>query len=65
MKMLEGKIAPVPLAKVSVKVSIINLLAEVDVEQVYVNEATHPIEVVYKFPLIEGMYPTPYVIVPF
>ena len=50
MKMLDGKIAPVPLAKVSVKVPIINLLAEVDVEQVYVNEATHPIEVVYKFP---------------
>jgi len=58
-KLSEGKFAPVPLTAVSVKVSIINLVAEVQVEQSYWNEAAHPIEVVYKFPLTEGMYPSP------
>ena len=57
MKLSEEKFAPVPLTAVSVKVSVINLVAEVQVEQSYLNEAPHPIEVVYKFPLTEGIYP--------
>ena len=57
MKMSDKKFAPVPLTAVSVKVSIINLVAEVQVEQSYWNEASHPIGVVYKFPLNEGMHP--------
>ena len=56
MKLTEEKFAPVPLTSVSVKVSVINLVAEVQVEQSYRNEAPHPIKVVYKFPLTEGMY---------
>jgi len=55
-KLLEGKFAPVPLVEVFVKVSIVNLLAQVDVEQIYTNEASHPVEVIYKLPLTEGMY---------
>ena len=57
MKLSEEKFAPVPLTAVSVKVSVINLVAEVQVEQSYRNEAPHPIKVVYKFPLNEGIYP--------
>ncbi len=56
MKMSDEKFAPVPLTTVSAKVSIINLVAEVQVEQSYWNDASHPIEVVYKFPLNEGMH---------
>ncbi|MFO0090090.1 MAG: VIT domain-containing protein [bacterium] len=56
-KLSEGKFTPVPLTGVSVKVSVINLVAEVQVEQSYWNETFHPIEVVYKFPLTEGMHP--------
>ena len=57
MKLTEEKFAPVPLTSVSVKVSVINLVAEVQVEQSYWNETFHPVEVVYKFPLTEGMHP--------
>lgn len=55
-KILEGKFAPVPLAEVFVKVSIVNLLAEINVEQIYINQESNPIKVVYKLPLTEGMY---------
>ena len=55
-ELLEGKFVPVPLAEVFVKVSIVNLLAEIDVEQIYINEESHPIKVVYKLPLTKGMY---------
>ena len=52
----EEKFAPVPLTAVSVKVAIINLVAEVEIVQNYVNERNHSIEAVYKFPLTEGKY---------
>ena len=64
-KLSEGKFAPVPLTAVSVKVSVVNLVAEVQVEQSYRNEAYHPIEVVYKIPLIEGIHPLFSLYVPF
>lgn len=51
----EEKFAPVTLTAVSVSVSIIDLVAEVQVEQIYFNEEIHPIETVFKFPLTEGM----------
>jgi len=50
----EGEPAPVPLTGVSVKVRIVDLVAEVDIEQRYVNRENQPIEAVYKFPLDEG-----------
>jgi len=56
MKQSDGKFVPVPLTAVSVRVHVINLVAEVEVEQSYRNEASHPIQVFYKLPLIEGMY---------
>lgn len=57
MTLSEGKFDPMSLTSVSVKVSIIDLLAEVDVVQTYLNnEETHPIEVVYKMPIAKGMY---------
>jgi len=56
MKMSEGKFAPVPMTGVSVKVSVINVVAEVQIEQSYWNGASHPIEVIYKLSLTEGMY---------
>lgn len=46
-----GKFAPVPLTGVSVKASIIDLVAKVEIMQSYVHEDTQPIEVVYKFPV--------------
>ena len=45
---------PVPLTGVSVNVRIVDLIAEVEIEQRYVNRETIPIEAVYKFPLDEG-----------
>jgi hypothetical protein len=45
---------PVPLTGVSVDVRIIDLVAEVSIEQRYVNRESNPIEAVYKFPLDEG-----------
>ncbi len=51
----EENFAPVTLTAVSVSGSIIDLMAEVQVEQTYFNEETHPIEAVFKFPLTEGM----------
>jgi len=54
--LVEEKFALVPLTAVSVKVAIINLVAEVEIVQSYVNERNHSIEAVYKFPLTEGMY---------
>ncbi len=50
----EGEPAPVPLTGVSVKVRIVDLVAEIDIEQRYVNRENQPIEAVYKFPLDEG-----------
>ena len=45
---------PVRLTGVSVEVHIIDLVAEVSIEQRYVNRENNPIEAVYKFPLDEG-----------
>ena len=45
---------PVPLTGVSVQVCIIDLVAQVNIEQRYVIRETIPIEAVYKFPLDEG-----------
>jgi len=45
---------PVPLTGVSVEVRIFDLVAEVCIEQRYVNRENNPIEAVYKFPLDEG-----------
>ncbi|XP_046436816.1 von Willebrand factor A domain-containing protein 5A-like [Daphnia pulex] len=45
---------PVPLTGVSVQARIIDLVAEVTIEQRYVNRETQPIEAVYLFPLDEG-----------
>ena len=45
---------PVPLTGVSVQVCIIDLVAQVNIEQRYVNRETIPIVAVYKFPLDEG-----------
>jgi len=47
---------PVPLTGVSVQVNIIDLVAEVTIEQRYVNRESSPIEAVYKFPLDEGSF---------
>lgn len=44
----------VPLTGVSGEVRIIDLVAQVCIEQRYVNRETNPIEAVYKFPLDEG-----------
>jgi len=49
-----GEPAPVPLTGVSVQVRIIDLVAEVNIEQRYVNRENQPIEAIYKFPLDEG-----------
>lgn len=46
---------PVPLTGVTVNVRIVDLVAEVNIEQRYVNREQQPIEAVYKFPLDEGM----------
>jgi len=54
--LLEEKLAPVPLTDVSVKVTIVDLVAEVEVVQSYSNVRKHPIEAIYMFPLTEGMY---------
>lgn len=51
-----GKFAPVPLTGITVKASIIDLVAEVEIVQSYVNPEAHLIEVVYKFPLDESMF---------
>ena len=56
MKLSEKKFAPVPLTAVSVKVAIINLLAEVEIVQSYSNEEHRVIEAVYNFPVTGGMY---------
>lgn len=57
MTLPEGKFAPMSLTAVSVKVSVIDLLAEVDIVQSYLNnEETHPIETVYKLPIAKGMH---------
>ena len=46
---------PVPLTGVSVTARIIDLVAEVTIEQRYVNRENQPIEAVYLFPLDEGI----------
>ncbi len=51
----EGEPAPVPLTGVSVKVRTVDLVAEVNIEQRYVNRENQPIEAFYKFPLDEGI----------
>lgn len=45
---------PVPLTGVSVQARIIDLVAEVTIQQRYVNKENQPIEAVYLFPLDEG-----------
>ena len=44
----------IPLQKVSVKACVIGFVAEVCIEQKYINEASLPIEAVYFFPTEEG-----------
>jgi len=56
MVLSDEKFAPVPLTGVSVKVSITNLVAVVQVEQSYRNIENEAIEVVYSFPLDEGLF---------
>lgn len=51
----ECKPYPVPLTGVSVHVKIVDLVAQVDVEQHYCNREDQPVEAVYKFPLDEGI----------
>ena len=46
---------PVPLTGVSVQARIIDLVAEVTIEQRYINRETQPIEAIYLFPLDEGI----------
>lgn len=46
---------PVPLTGVSVQARIIDLVAEVTIQQRYVNKENQPIEAVYLFPLDEGI----------
>ena len=43
-----------PLTGVSVQARIMDLVAEVTIEQRYVNREIQPIEAVYLFPLDEG-----------
>lgn len=45
---------PVPLTGVSVNVRIVDLVAEISIEQRYVNRENQPIEATYIFPLDEG-----------
>ncbi len=45
---------PVPLTGVSVEARIVDLVAEVTIEQRYINKESQPIEAVYLFPLDEG-----------
>ena len=45
---------PVPLNGVSVEAHIVDLVAQVTIEQRYVNKENQPIEAVYLFPLDEG-----------
>ncbi|EFX83005.1 hypothetical protein DAPPUDRAFT_302138 [Daphnia pulex] len=50
----ERESIPVPLIGVSVQARIVDLVAEVTIEQRYVNKENQPIEAVYLFPLDEG-----------
>ena len=50
------KPAPVPLTGVGVHVRIIDLVAEVKIEQIYENNSSQPIETTYTFPLEKGLY---------
>ena len=54
--MMGEAFAPVPLTGVSVKASITNLVAKVQVEQSYMNVKSQPIDAVYKFLLDEGLF---------
>lgn len=63
--LVEDTFAPVPLTGVSVKVSIINLVAEVEVIQSFFNEENKSIEAVYKFYLTEGMIPLTFILLCF
>ena len=45
---------PVPLIGVSIEACIVDLVAEVTIEQRYVNKENQSIEAVYIFPLDEG-----------
>lgn len=47
---------PVPLTGISVEAHIIDLVAEVTIEQRYINRENQSIEAVYLFPLDEGLY---------
>ena len=53
---IHGQEVSVPLTGVSVQANIIDLVAEVSIEQRYVNKENNPIEAVYKFPLDEGKF---------
>ena len=50
------KPAPVALTGVGVHVRIVDLLAEVKIEQIYENRESQSIETTYIFPLDEGLY---------
>lgn len=54
MKLSEDKFGPMLLT--SAKVSILDLVAEVQIEQSYFNEENHAIEAIYRFPLTGSMY---------
>ena len=60
--LVEEKFAPVPLTAVSVKVAIINLVAEVEIVQSYSNEEYRAIKAVFNFPLTGGMYTLRYIL---
>eukprot|EP00112_Aurelia_sp_Birch-Aquarium-sp1_P017502 Seg4063.1 transcript_id=Seg4063.1/GoldUCD/mRNA.D3Y31 product="von Willebrand factor A domain-containing protein 5A" protein_id=Seg4063.1/GoldUCD/D3Y31 len=51
---IENHRIPIPLKKVSVKARVIGFVAEVCIEQKYINEESVPIEVAYSFPTEEG-----------
>ncbi len=45
---------PVPLRKVNLNIKVVDFIAEIVVEQEYVNREDRPIEVVYSFPVEES-----------
>ena len=45
---------PVPLRNVNLNIKVVDFIAEVAVEQEYVNRENKPIEVVYSFPVEES-----------
>lgn len=50
----DGFVCPVPLTSVSIKASIIDLVAEVEIIQSYKNDGIEATEAIYKFPINKG-----------